>query len=550
MAYPRLGGGTNAWRTPWILGVLVCGACKVDAGQSPQLAPHCAANDADVTCQQSYRDRPYCNLCVDVERFQGCVVSPPPPACSPDPSLTDSGMPASDTSAGASSSGDGSSGIPVDGTMGGTTGRTSSSTGADFVCNEEGLLDEDCQALDPAQPYCVDAQCVGCVEAGADAFCLGVEPALPACDASTNTCVACDLAGPDFCQGVTPVCAPTGACLACDAHAECPTGACHIAPDDPLHGQCFAASDPVIYVDAGAICPGLGTLASPSCSLAQSLAALDVGTSVIVHVAGGTDYAEAASFAGATVALLGDGVPALVGDAMENLPSLSVGAGAVAYLQAIRIAGNPSSHGVDCSGGVLWLEQAESRDNAGYGVHTTGPCQVTLRRASAHGNAGGGIRMLGGTLTLDNAAVGVNGDGGGGPGVNLQYATVDMLYSTIAGNAGAGPDSLQCLEAVGTVRNSILTGVTTNSIDLDCFTLDYTTNAVDTPTFAGGEGVAVGAFTDAWFADPAAGDFRLLNPPFTPFGEVAQWQSGDPAADADGTTRPIATLGYAGVDEP
>lgn len=527
-----------------MLGALA--GCNVDAGASPELSPHCATTEADRTCQQTYRGRPYCNLCVDAEKFQGCVATRPPPACSPEPDLTDSGTPATDGGAGSSSTGDGTTGIPVDGTGGTSSGG--SSTGEPYVCNEEGQLDEDCQALDPARPYCVEARCVGCLEAGADEFCRGVEPTLPACDAATDTCIACDGAGTEFCNGDTPVCATTGACMPCSEHAECPSGACHVSPDDPLHGQCFAASDPVLHVDAAAICPGLGTAASPSCSLAQTLAAIDPGTSAIVLVAGGTAYAEAASVAGATVALIGAGVPSLSGE--PDAASLTVGAGAIVYLQAIRVAGNPDTHGLDCSGGVLWLDQSESRDNAGYGVHTTGPCQVTLRRASAHGNDGGGIRMLGGTLVLDNATVGVNGDGGSGPGINLQYATVDILYSTIAGNSGAGPDSMQCLTAEGTVRNSIVTGITTNSIDLDCFTLDYTANAVDTATFAGGEGVAVGAYSAAWFAAPDAGDFRLLHPPFTPFGDVAQWQDGDPPQDADGTMRPVGTPGYAGVDEP
>jgi hypothetical protein len=108
---------------------------------------------------------------------------------------------------------------------------------------------------------------------------------------------------------------------------------------------------------------------------------------------------------------------------------------------------------------------------------------------------------------------------------------------------------MQCVDAQGTVRNSVVTGVTAPSVDIDCFTLDYSHNAIDTAQFAG-KGVTIGAYVGGWFVAPSLGDFRLIMPNNTPLGGVAQWLEGDPLFDADGTARPMAMPGYAGVDEP
>jgi len=528
-------------------------ACSADTTSSDDgngFTVHCHYDLGDATCQAAFPGQPFCNTCVDKSQDLGCVSTTPPPGCSSNGTPTDTGE--DDESEDESSTGSTSLDPTTESaTAPDTTVDSTESTGVPYTCEEEGQLDEDCEAIDPSAAYCVGATCVGCGDVGGDPFCLSVDGTRPVCGESTNACLGCEMGGDGFCTDETPVCAATGECRGCTSHIECPGTACHIAADDPLAGSCFAANE-VVWVDRGAICPGTGTQAAPSCSLAATLAAIPADGNVVIALVGGTPYDEhAVAVSGTTVAILGTaGVPALVGQPAQGESSLAI-EGARVYVQGVRVVGNTESHGISCGNGTLWLDASEVRENAEYGVYVTSPCDVTVRGASVHNNAGGGIRQLGGALVLDNAVVGQNGDGARGPGVNLQFADLTAIYATIAGNDGVGSDSIQCLEATGRVRNSIVTGVAQSSIDLDCFVFDFETNAVDTAAFATPESVQVGAYDDFWFIDPDAGDFRLANPPFTPFGDVALWADGDPELDADGTMRPQGgERGYAGVDEP
>jgi hypothetical protein len=244
------------------------------------------------------------------------------------------------------------------------------------------------------------------------------------------------------------------------------------------------------------------------------------------------------------------GVPVLQGDG-AGFPGLTLTDGR-AYLVGTSVSGNATADGIRCSDATVWLQGSAIGDNGDYGIYTTGPCSLRLDASSVFNNLGGGIRVFGGSLQLDNAAVGNNGNGARGPGINAQYATVDVLYSTIAGNDGVGADSLQCFETEGSVRNSIVVGQSTNSASLDCFPLAFATNAIDAASFAGNGGSHVtDAYNPVWFNDADGGDFRLGAPPLTPFGGIALWVDGDPLFDADGTERPVdGALGYAGADEP
>lgn len=537
-------------RFAWMLAVAMVVGCNVDATSNTggmNLVPHCEDIHGNATCQTAFPGRPFCSRCVEKEDHQGCVSAPPPPVCQVGGTATESthstGEPEeSSTSADTSSS---STTTPVADT---STGSSSSSTGESFTCNEEGQLDEDCEAIDFARAYCFESHCVGCVDAGGDAFCGAFDPDVPFCNPDTDRCETCANAGAGFCSGSAPICTSSGACAPCSEHAECPDSACHIAPTDPLVGECFDPVD-VVWVNGNSICPGLGTEASPSCSLAQVMTTFGPGESWVVHVIG-ANYLEHVVATDATVALLGQGAVSVLGEPGLDDGSLSIESGFV-YLQGVRVRDNLESHGIVCSGGGLWMDQSEVRDNAEYGIYLTAPCDVTVRRASVHDNLGGGIRQLGGTLHLDNAAVAGNGDGVSGPGINAQYSDIHILYSTIAGNDAVGADSIQCLDATGTVRNSIVQGVSTGSVDLDCFVFDFTTNAIDTMSFVGADGVPVDAYDPQWFVNPDEGDFRLVNAPFTQFGDVAEWVDGDPPNDADGTMRPVGgELGFAGVDEP
>lgn len=532
-----------------IAGGVVLGACNVDTTGTPvSLVPHCGDLDGNLTCVAEYPSRPYCNICVPASQSQGCVTKAPAPSCSPDGStapVTTGDDDASTSGASVGTTGDetSSTGTPAD-----TTSADTSTTEPALVCRDDGRLDADCDGADPSAPYCVDGGCVGCEAAGGDEFCGALDPAAPACDANTGRCESCDDAPDGFCDGDTPVCGADGACTACTSHDQCPT-ACHLAPTDPLAGECFP-SDQVLWVHASSPCPGLGTEDSPACSLADAVALVPAGESWTIFVEGGTNYAEQIVIEDVSVALRGSANAQIVGQPLLDDASI-VATDAFTYIDAIRVRGNAQSHGISAAGGTLWIEDAQVRNNLEYGIFVTEPCDVTLRRASVLRNVGGGIRQFGGTLRLDNASVVGNGDAASGPGINLQFAAFDAVYSTIVNNDGVGADSIQCLESEGALRNSIVAGHSANSIELDCFAFDFVTNAMDTASFVENDSVAIGIYQAGWFVNPSEGDMRLSNPETTAFGMIAQWLAGDAPEDADGTARPMGgALGYVGVDEP
>jgi len=523
-------------------------ACNVDTtGTPPSLVPHCADLEGNLTCTSEYPSRPYCNGCVPASENQGCVSSPPPAMCSPE-NTTDPETGTPDESSTGSSSGTTEADTSTSATAPDTSVGDSSTTVAPYECREEGALDEDCEALDPATPYCIDAGCVGCVDAGGDAYCTSIDPMQPSCDARSGQCQSCTMGGDSFCGGDTPVCTDDGACRACIEHAECAT-ACHVAPTDPLSGECFAA-DQVVWVDASATCPGMATEDEPACSLAQAIALVPPAEAWTLFVEGGANYAEHVLIEGKTVAIRGTGNVQITGDGVTDAATVTV-VDAIGYLDAVRVRNNTLSHGTHCSDSTLWLDDSQVRNNIEYGMFSDGPCDLTLRRSSVLRNVGGGVRQLGGVLVLDNASVVSNGDASSGPGVNLQFAELRAVYSTIGDNDGVGADSIQCLDATGSVRNSIVAGAAINSIELDCFVLELATNAIDTPSFVEAGSVAIGPYDASWFINPAEGDMRLADPLVTLFFQIALWVEGDTPLDGDGTPRPMdGVLGYAGVDQP
>ncbi|MCA9710652.1 MAG: right-handed parallel beta-helix repeat-containing protein, partial [Myxococcales bacterium] len=335
------------------------------------------------------------------------------------------------------------------------------------------------------------------------------------------------------------------------AHAQCPETACHLGPDDPLEGQCFLPEE-VIWIDNAAPCPGLGTQEEPACSLQSVAATLGPGDVTVLRIAGGMPYAERAVFAGEmTVAIIGVGDPVISGHPMQQAATFNFSGGAIAYVQGVNLVGNPLTHGIMCSLSTLRVQDSEIRNNGGWGLFDFDPCTLDLERTVIAGNDDGGLRVSQGELRLVNATVGLNGQGGNSTGIRLLNADAAILYSTIAGNDGSGSDSIECVGASGTLRNNIITGLQAPSIELDCFPLLMDHNAMDAANFASGTNVAVGAYNEIYFDNPAAGDFTLSAPPLTPFGDVALWLEGDPERDADGTLRPTdGSPGYAGVDEP
>ena len=393
--------------------------------------------------------------------------------------------------------------------------------------------------------------CVGCDAAGGDDFCGGLDLLTPACDDVAGSCVGCDGVAHAVCGDATPVCGATGGCVACTAHDECPDSACHLGPDDPLQGHCFAPEE-TIWIDNQAACPGVGTMEEPACSLRDVTDTFVPGESWAIRLVGGMPYAERSIITGdITVAIVGEGSPEVTGVVGQQAATFIFDDGVTAYMSGVRINGNPLTHGIMCNFSSVYAEDIEVRDNGGWGIFDFDPCTLDLNRAVIVSNDDGGVRLNEGQLTLHNSTVALNGLGGFSTGVRVEDGNVDILYSTIAGNDGLGDDSLECTAATGTLRNSIVMGADATSISLDCFPLIMEHNALDSANFAGGTNVEVGAYDPILFNNPGQADFRLSAPPLTPFGDVALWLDGDPELDADGTARPMGGMaGYCGIDEP
>lgn len=537
-------GLRNGGSWPLVLMLVAPLGCNDGGDGTEKPREHCSDLQGDFTCLSLYPNRSYCSLCE--ANNNGCQMLPPAPACSPEvgTSTSEGGEP---TTGASSSSTAGETTVGVD-----DTGSDSSTTG-EPPCELEGQVDPACEALDPARPYCIGAVCTGCEAAGGDTFCLDRDALAPACDAAGGDCVGCGLADHPVCVDAAPVCGASGECLACTAHDECPTGACHLGSDDPLVGHCFLPEE-VIYVDNEAtVCPGSGTQDEPMCSLTAAAAMIEPGDARVLQVSGGTPYVERAQFTGElAVAIVGEGGPVIRGNPAQQAASFIFEDGAIGYVRNLDLDGNAMTHGLSCSFGSLRIEDVRVRNNDGWGLFDFDPCVVELDRVVIAGNEDGGIRVSGGELSLVNATVAVNGIGASSSGVRLLGgAAADILYSTIAGNNGSGFDSIECTGATGTLRNSIVVGVNANSIAIDCFPLMMSYNAVDANNFAGGTNKLVGAYNAAYFSSPAMGDMTLSAPPLTPYGAVGLWVEGDPLLDIEGTPRPVdGSLGYAGIDEP
>ncbi|MBL4688955.1 MAG: right-handed parallel beta-helix repeat-containing protein [Nannocystaceae bacterium] len=540
------------------LGLGLSLACGDDPGPAPQFAAHCGDESGDTTCAVAYANKPYCSLCVAVGDNEGCVSSPPVPACRPGggPGGDDDGVTGGDdvgsTGTGATAADSGTTEGSADTQAVDDTASSGTDTESSTPCTELGAVDRECQAADPARPFCIEGTCSDCADAGGDNFCGAFDPATPACDATMGACVPCFEVARTVCGEFTPVCdGVAGTCSACDEHAQCEGRACHLSPEDPRQGACFA-EDGVVWVDGTNNCPGAGTEADPRCSLRDTVESFDVGDSGVIFLVAGDPYAEDLVFEqDATVAIVGVGSPSLTSNPATGQPTLSVSGGATVYIANVRLNDNETFHGLACDEASVIFSDAEIAGNSRWGVLVTSPCLIALHRTVVHHNGNGGIRMLGGLLAANNATIGENGDGSSGPGIQLSHAAIDLVYSTIAGNDGFGPDSMQCEGDVsGTVRNSVFNGVGLESIDLDCFALMFDNNALSSSAFGGGTNAEIGAYVSAYFTDPEDGDFRLAAPPLTPYGDVAQWIEGDPRLDADGTERPIDDVGYAGIDEP
>ena len=504
---------------------------------------HCSNNGGDSYCADRFPDFPLCsdgdneecNL-EDAERTRfGCAAEEElAPGChdpcgehNPNCESADGTMSSTGPTTTAPSTTD-------DPTMGpGPGSDTETETVGETTDGDACEGDDDC--TDAGAPFCDAAgMCVACDGMpDPDAACAGADAAAPVCN--DGGCVQCTAANAAACDGQTPVCdAAVNTCRGCVEHAECPDSACHLDGGDL--GACFAAGDVQNIANATALQTALNGLGADD-------------QAVLVLAAG--DYGVTATVSStAEVAILGNGAATIEGDGGIN--AVEVTGSAILYLSEVDVSNN-DGNGATCIGTAIWLDDSEVRNNAQAGLDISGGCAAHLRRTVVRANSAGGISASGDTteVRLTNAAVVANTNTSAIAAVVLQSsADIFAVYSTIADNlAGLGdPDSIVCSGSSGEVRNSIVLGAEASSVS-GCGGVSFSDNAVDS-TALGGSNTDVGPHDDAWFSNPAAGDYGLSASGETTFMNIAMWEDGDPLTDIDGDPIPTDMDSFPGYDQP
>ena len=444
-----------------------------------------------------------------------------PPACT-SPSANTSEGDASSTAVADDSSSTADSTVSATASTTDTTGptsTTSSMTGNTMTTTDPSSSTgpQGCQGDDecggPGTPICIDQVCSPCES---DAQCAAKDPANPACR-DDGQCVQCTASNDDGCGGATPICdAAVNTCMGCAFHEQCPDSACRIAT-----GECFDEAD-VHTVGAG---QDFEDFTAAAGSLGAEMA--------VLRVSSGPTYDEAIVLSGSNAvwAILDanpdDMMVPLWARTSGNTSTLAIDDSAEVYIQGISV----SQNGYALAPGI-------AVDNA----------SLYLDRARVVQNAGGGISLDNGAYALvRNSVLAANGSGfQPTTGLRVTGSSLDLLYTSVVANDGNVQDSLSCSNATVTVRNSLLFGVSDDSVG--CPGLGATYSAADSN--AGGLN-DVGPLNPMWFqtlpTNPALTAMGLAE-----FGDVAQWQSGDPLIDIDGDARPgvDGSADVAGADIP
>jgi hypothetical protein len=322
-------------------------------------------------------------------------------------------------------------------------------------------------------------------------------------------CVACTPSNIGACEGTTPVCdGAVNECVGCGFHEECLGTACDIAT-----GACFEDGC-VVEVDGDG-----------GADYSNIQAAIADGCVVIVHELNGGDTYSQFEVDGVQVAVLAaDGEEPLVAGLAGN-PSLSVTGGAVVYVQGLTFSGNTMAEGVSVNGANLFLDRSQIVANSATGLTLANDAIAQVRNCF--------VALNGNQFQDDH-------------GISVASSSLEISYSTVVANDGNGADSLECTDAVTTVRDSILLGADASSVA--CPNIDAAANALDE---AAAGNVNVGALNPSWF-DNFPDDFHLTPLGLAAFEDIAQWDAGDPPTDIDGDARPTqaGAPDVAGADVP
>jgi len=358
----------------------------------------------------------------------------------------------------------------------------------------------------------------------------------PACDVPTGSCVACTVDDIGACGGTTPICSDVNTCAPCGTHDECSAEAC--LPT----GACGGDAE-VAYVAAGGNDANDCSLAAPCATLTH---AATVGKP---YVKLQNDIDEAVSFSGVTVEVLAapgtvirrsatnGPIVTLANAANVKLSNVVIRDGATAQHAGISVGGSESLV-------QLTLDRVAIINNAGIGM-SIGNGTLTMTRSVVANNNGGGASITANFEITNSMFVknGTNGTFVGGltltPGVTKHV----FAFNTVAHNVSmysAGRD-LTCAMALN-VTSSIITG---NAPTLYC-SFDYSLLDANPST---GTGNKTGSpdFIDTTVANAMAPDFYRIGASSAAKDSAAP--SSDVMSDIDGDDRPQGGVRDIGADE-
>lgn len=403
-----------------------------------------------------------------------------------------------------------------------TSGDTSTTTtGMQTDCfTEDGTYDPECN---PEEPFCVLGKCERCDDADPQTTCATAQGA-PGTVCNGGACVQCNDTNATACVGTTPICdLEDFSCTACTAHDQCPGNAgCHL-----FQGSCLP-SDAVFVVDeADPACSPAGPV---YCDISSALTAAGTGSEATIRVAAGIYVNNVVITTDAIVAIVGEGDVSIIGSG--GSPGVQVNGSGTGYLAGVSVENNGAAPGVSAAGD-LRVDDSTIRDADQGLVSTAG--RVHLERVRVLNNALTGV-TVGGTqpVTLRNVIIaGNNGTTTPRGFVTTADTPFDILYTTIADNAGANGGAINCTgNAIRTARNSIL--ISRNfSNAINCENLDVTYSVISDVDYEAEPGNMPviddsGLFFDAGY-EIGMGSVA---------SDVALWLDGDPPTDINGVARP------------
>lgn len=435
-----------------------------------------------------------------------------------------------------------------------TDASTGTSTGGAGSCAENSVPDAFCAGIDTALPFC-DLDTSTCVECVAKPDCRSPNT----CDVEAKKCVEC-VENLDCVDPVEPACNPESQTCGCTEHDDCVGTACDLevhtcfpkALTAVVHARASndpSCNDPNLACDADAPCCSMTDALAKGLTMNKPYVVIRVTPSIQDGLFD-SGLAFNAPTIGKRIAVLGAGMPE-IRPSMGGAPMIFINAATRAYIAGLKLSSATAGAGVSCYMGTgAWVDDVVTEGlTAGVAFFSAG-CPLTIRRGLVKGGNGGVWSSSGATTKLSDTVVvaptnyALKADKGG---------TLDVVFSTIVDRSGMAGRLLQCADLGSTItaRNSALFAVpevvSNGCVDVSVTYSVVTAKSLSGPTVPQIADVDVGPL----FIDFNGGDLHI-KPGAKVLNEAARRQLDDSLTDFDRQPRPLGegTLDWAGADRP